>query len=149
MVSFSSGSSLARVLFRERNPSGNTTTMACLSLLRHGKAGRNMRYFKRMFLTRCLHFYATRLDTPPGADYLRELVPNGVEYGYTVFSPFRRQGYAREACEALMRWAYQEHQVKRFVVSIRPDNLPSRRLAEQLGFQRIGSQVDEVDGPLQ
>src|SRR5262245_1370594 len=84
--------------------------------------------------------------TPPGADYLRELVPNGVEYGYTVFSPFRRQGYAREACEALMRWAYQEHQVKRFVVSIRPDNLPSRRLAEQLGFQRIGSQVDEVDG---
>ena len=84
--------------------------------------------------------------TQPGADYLRELAPGGIEYGYTVFSAFRRQGYAREACEALMQWAYQEHQITRFVVSIRPDNIPSRRLAEQLGFKRIGSHVDEEDG---
>ena len=84
--------------------------------------------------------------TQPGADYLRDLVPGGVEYGYTVFSAFRRQGYAREACEALMQWAYQAHQVTRFVVSIRPDNMPSRRLAEQFGFKRIGSHVDEEDG---
>jgi RimJ/RimL family protein N-acetyltransferase len=84
--------------------------------------------------------------TQPGADYLRDLAPGGVEYGYTVFSSFRRQGYAREACEALMQWAYQEHQVTRFVVSIRPDNIPSRRLADQLGFKRIGSHVDEEDG---
>ena len=84
--------------------------------------------------------------TQPGADYLRELAPGGIEYGYTVFSAFRRRGYAREACEALMQWAYQEHQVTRFVVSIRPDNIPSRRLAEQLGFKQIGSHVDEEDG---
>ena len=84
--------------------------------------------------------------TQPGADYLRELAPGGIEYGYTVFSAFRRQGYAREACEALMQWAYQEHQITRFVVSIRPDNIPSRRLADQLGFKRIGSHVDEEDG---
>jgi RimJ/RimL family protein N-acetyltransferase len=84
--------------------------------------------------------------TQPGADYLRELAPGGIEYGYTVFSAFRRQGYAREACEALMQWAYQAHQVTRFVVSIRPDNIPSRRLADQLGFKRIGSHVDEEDG---
>jgi RimJ/RimL family protein N-acetyltransferase len=84
--------------------------------------------------------------TQPGADYLRELAPGGVEYGYTVFSAFRRLGYAREACEALMRWAYQEHHVTRFVVSIRPDNMPSRRLAERFGFKRIGAHVDEEDG---
>ena len=82
----------------------------------------------------------------PGADYLRDLAPGGIEYGYTVFSAFRRQGYAREACEALMRWAYQAYQVTRFVVSIRPDNIPSWRLAEQLGFKRIGSHIDEEDG---
>src|SRR5262245_58301442 len=81
MVSFSSGSSLARVLFRERNPSGNTTTMACLSLLRHGKAGRNMRYFKRMFLTTCLHFYATRLADVTG------VVEPGQEAGRAAESP--------------------------------------------------------------
>jgi ribosomal-protein-alanine N-acetyltransferase len=84
--------------------------------------------------------------TQPGADYSRELAPGGIEYGYTVFSASRRQGYAREACEALMQWAYQEHQITRFVVSIRPDNISSRRLAEQLGFKRIGSHVDEEDG---
>jgi RimJ/RimL family protein N-acetyltransferase len=84
--------------------------------------------------------------TQPGAEYLRDLAPGGVEYGYTVFSAFRRQGYAREACEALMQWAYQEHQVTRFVVSIRPDNIPSRRLAERFGFKQIGSHMDEEDG---
>ena len=82
----------------------------------------------------------------PGADYLRELAPGGIEYGYTVFSAFRRQGYAREACEALMQWAYQEHQVTCFVVSIRSDNIPSRSLAEQFGFKWIGLHVDELDG---
>jgi RimJ/RimL family protein N-acetyltransferase len=84
--------------------------------------------------------------TAPDAEYLRELVPGGVEYGYTVFAAFRRQEYAREACTALMEWAYQEHQVTRFVVSIRPDNIPSRRLAEEFGFKRIGSHIDEEDG---
>jgi len=84
--------------------------------------------------------------TQPGADYLRDLAPDGVEYGYTVFSAFRRQGYAREACEMLMQWAYQEHHVTRFVVSIRPDNIPSHRLAERFGFIRIGSHIDEEDG---
>jgi RimJ/RimL family protein N-acetyltransferase len=84
--------------------------------------------------------------TQPGAEYLRDLAPGGVEYGYTVFSAFRRQGYAHEACEALMQWAYQEHQVTRFVVSIRPDNIPSRRLAEGFGFKRISSHMDEEDG---
>jgi len=84
--------------------------------------------------------------TQPGADYLRELAPGGVEYGYTVFTAFRRQGYAHEACEALMRWANQNHQVNRFVVSIRPDNIPSRRLAEGFGFKQIGSHMDEEDG---
>ncbi len=84
--------------------------------------------------------------TQPGAAYLRDIAPGGVEYGYTVFPPYRRQGYAREACEALMKWACQEHQVTQFVVSIRPDNLPSRRLAEQFGFRRVGSHIDDVDG---
>jgi RimJ/RimL family protein N-acetyltransferase len=42
-----------------------------------------------------------------------------------------------------MRWVYQKQQVTRFVVSIRPDNIPSRRLAEQIGFHRIGSHMDD------
>jgi [ribosomal protein S5]-alanine N-acetyltransferase len=85
--------------------------------------------------------------TRPGADYLADLSPGGVEFGYTIFTRFRRQGYAREAAQALMGWAAREQGVTRFVVSISPQNLPSLGLAQQLGFQRIGSHIDEEDGP--
>jgi GNAT superfamily N-acetyltransferase len=72
--------------------------------------------------------------------------PGAVEFGFTVFPSFRRQGYAREASLAMMRWARQTHGVIRFILSIRPDNTASQALAAQLGFVRIGSHIDEVDG---
>ena len=84
--------------------------------------------------------------TAPGADYLRPHSPEAVEFGFTVFPQFRRQGYAREASLALMQWARRSHRVTRFVVSISPDNIASQALARQIGFVRIGSHVDEVDG---
>jgi len=84
--------------------------------------------------------------TAPGEDYLRPFAPGGVELGFTVFPSFRRQGYAREASIALMRWAHRVHDVRSFVMSIRPDNVPSQALAARLGFVRVGSHVDEVDG---
>ena len=84
--------------------------------------------------------------TAPDAEYLRRDVPGGVEFGFTVFPAFRRQGYAREASIALMRWARQTQGVKSFAMTIRPDNHPSQALAAQLGFVRIGSHIDEVDG---
>ena len=85
--------------------------------------------------------------TAPGAEYLSELSPGGVEFGFGVLEPWRRRGIAMEASEALMRWASDVHQVKRFVLTISPDNLPSLGLAAKLGFRKIGSQLDERDGP--
>ena len=85
--------------------------------------------------------------TAPGAEYLAELSPGGVEFGFGVLEPWRRQGVATEASAAVMRWAREEHQVRRFVLSISPDNVPSLGLAAKLGFQKIGSHLDEVDGP--
>ena len=84
--------------------------------------------------------------TQPGAPYLQLFASNGVEFGFTVFSDFRRNGYAKEASLALMEWAYQKRAVSEFVLTISPDNVPSLRLAQRLGFKRIGSHVDEVDG---
>jgi len=83
----------------------------------------------------------------PGEQYLDELAPGGVEFGYTVFEKWRRQGYASEASESLMDWAHRLHGVMRFVVSISPTNLASLGLARRLGFRRIGSHVDDEDGP--
>lgn len=85
--------------------------------------------------------------TEPGAEYLAELSPGGVEFGFGVLEPYRRRGIAMEASEALMRWASDVHRVKRFVLTISPDNLPSLGLAAKLGFRKIGSHIDERDGP--
>jgi len=84
--------------------------------------------------------------TQPGAAYLHPYAPNGVEFGFTVFPDFRRKGYAREASVALMAWAHQEHAVSEFILTISPNNMPSLKLAQGLGFRKIGSHVDEVDG---
>ena len=68
------------------------------------------------------------------------------EVGYRVEPEFRRQGYAREAVWALFDWAHRVHGVSRFVASISPDNEPSLKLAEGLGFRQVGEQMDEIDG---
>jgi len=69
-----------------------------------------------------------------------------LEMGYTVFPEHRRQGIAHEAALAMMAWATAEHGVRRYILSISPDNAPSLAMAEKLGFTRTGEQVDEEDG---
>lgn len=82
----------------------------------------------------------------PGPEHYRDISPGAAEFGFEVFEPFRRQGFAREAALALMQWASQSHGVTKFVVTIEPDNEPSQALAAKLGFVRIGSHIDEIDG---
>jgi RimJ/RimL family protein N-acetyltransferase len=84
--------------------------------------------------------------TKPGDPYMQTFSPHGVELGFEIFPLFRRQGYAREACIALMEWANQAHRISEFVVSIAPDNRPSQGLAKSLGFIKVGSRMDELDG---
>ena len=84
--------------------------------------------------------------TQPNPPYLAKIAPGGIEFGYTIFSSFRRQGYAYEAAQALMHWACEQGGVSRFVLSISPQNIPSLALAQKLGFVRIGSHVDDEDG---
>ena len=87
-----------------------------------------------------------RLHEAAGPAHLQDISPGAAEFGFEVFEPFRRQGFAREASLALMYWATARHGVTRFVLTIRADNLPSQALAAQLGFTRIGEHVDEIDG---
>jgi RimJ/RimL family protein N-acetyltransferase len=84
--------------------------------------------------------------TAPGASYLKDWAPAEVEFGYTVSSAHRRRGYAREASLALMQWACQVHGVTEFLISVGRENSASRALAAALGFSKVGSHVDEVDG---
>ncbi len=81
----------------------------------------------------------------PAPEPVRPLGLGGVEFGYTIYPEFRRQGYATEACQALMDWA-QQQEVTRFILSISPENRPSLRIAAHFGFVKIGSQMDAEDG---
>ncbi len=72
--------------------------------------------------------------------------PKSVELGYCVLEACRRHGFAQEAIEALIQWACDQHGVHRFLLSISPENQPSQALAAKLGFRKIGSKIDEIDG---
>ncbi|MBI1884846.1 MAG: GNAT family N-acetyltransferase [Chloroflexi bacterium] len=58
-----------------------------------------------------------------------------LDLGYTVMPEQRRRGYAYESALALMEWAAREHGVRRFRLSIAPDNAPSLALAARMGFR--------------
>jgi RimJ/RimL family protein N-acetyltransferase len=77
---------------------------------------------------------------PPGVN--DTATPNAVELGWTVFPKYRRRGYATETARALLDWAATEHGIHRFVSSTTPDNAPSLRVHDKLGFTRTGQVVD-------
>ena len=77
---------------------------------------------------------------PPGVNDVEEA--DAAELGWTVFPEHRRQGYATETARRLMDWAREEHGVRRFISSTTPENVPSLRVHEKLGFRRTGQVVD-------
>jgi [ribosomal protein S5]-alanine N-acetyltransferase len=81
---------------------------------------------------------------PPGINSLR--AEDAVEFGYTVFEPFRSRGYATETVGALLEWARDERGIRHFVLSVAPTNDPSLAIVRRFGFEQTGSQWDEEDG---
>ncbi|MXY97608.1 MAG: GNAT family N-acetyltransferase [Gemmatimonadetes bacterium] len=82
----------------------------------------------------------------PGPEELRKVAADGVELGYEIGESFRRRGIGKEAAIGLMKWAYEEHDQRCFVLSISPDNVPSLRMARSMGFRQTGYHIDEEDG---
>lgn len=80
-------------------------------------------------------------------EYLHPFSRGAVEVGYTVFEAYRRQGYAREALAAIMAWATTERGIRNFIASVSPDNRASLGLILGLQFAKVGSHIDELDGP--
>ena len=144
---------VAYLIVRDRAAAEDIVADSLLAALDHGRSLRDDDALRPWLLRAMVERSRRRMvghigfHSRPGADYLRELSPGGVELGYVVYPAFRRRGYAREATLAMMAWAARAHGVRRFVVSISPSNVASTALAEQLGFRRIGSHVDEIDGP--
>lgn len=57
-----------------------------------------------------------------------------LELGYHIFAPYRRQGYAEEACRMVLDYTTEEYGCPVYAVT-EQSNLPSIRLLEKLGFK--------------
>lgn len=62
--------------------------------------------------------------------------------GWIVARPWWRQGIMREAMPALLEYCFDTLATHRVEAHIEPDNIPSVRLAEVLGFTREGLMRD-------
>jgi RimJ/RimL family protein N-acetyltransferase len=66
--------------------------------------------------------------------------------GYHILTPFRRQGYAKEACRLILHYLDEEFdgQAIAYVMS---DNIASLRLLEQLNFRLCQEAPDSLSAP--
>lgn len=59
-----------------------------------------------------------------------------LELGYHIFPPYRRKGYAKEACLAVLDYGRRQLGVFHYQAWIQRENTVSQRFAEQLGFRK-------------
>jgi RimJ/RimL family protein N-acetyltransferase len=72
-----------------------------------------------------------------------------LETGIWIKQSAQRQGYGREAVAAVVAWASHRFQPSGLLWPVVDDNLASRRLAESLGGQIIGSRQRQKAGDIE
>ncbi|WP_198157296.1 GNAT family N-acetyltransferase [Candidatus Nucleicultrix amoebiphila] len=72
------------------------------------------------------------------ADFKRDMIPalESPEMGCALAYPFHGQSYGYEAVKAVTAWGDAYLKEKKTCCIIRPENLPSLRLAEKCGYQQ-------------
>lgn len=65
------------------------------------------------------------------------------ELGYVIRREFRNQGYAREICRAILKYATESLEIPDMYIVTEKDNRLSERLALSLGFEKITETADE------
>ncbi len=61
-----------------------------------------------------------------------------VEIGYGIAEEYRGFGYATEALETILEWAFDQPGVTSVAAETGPDNLASQRVLEKCGFSPTG-----------
>ena len=81
-------------------------------------------------------------------EFLPELLP-AVEVGWRLGSAYRGKGYAIEAAATALSWGFDTLGLEEIVSIHEPDNVPSGRVMDRLGFGPASATVDPVrDIPL-
>ena len=70
-----------------------------------------------------------------------------VEIGYGIFEEYRNKGYATEAAEAIVNFAFEKVGLDVLVAIVKPENISSRRVIEKTGFVNYGTRrVEDENG---
>lgn len=80
-------------------------------------------------------------DAIAGVINVNEIVRGGFQsayLGYYGFEPFAGQGYMTDGLELVLDRAFTRMGLHRLEANVQPDNLPSRRLVERVGFRLEG-----------
>lgn len=65
-----------------------------------------------------------------------------IEIGYEIIESKRNKGYATEAIDTLIDWAFTQDKVKYILAKCNPENIPSQNLLQKLGFGFAGIEDD-------
>ena len=71
-------------------------------------------------------------------DYRMNWRGRSVELGYWLDAAMQGKGIVTQACRMMVRYAFEEHQTHKVVISCAIDNPRSRAVAERLGFVQEG-----------
>ena len=77
----------------------------------------------------------------------RDFLDN-VDVGYAFLPRGRGQGFATEAAAACVEFAGQEFGIRRLAAITAPENIPSIRVLEKLGFRNVGTVQFPDDGDI-
>jgi RimJ/RimL family protein N-acetyltransferase len=69
-----------------------------------------------------------------------------VEIAYGVNPDYRGRGYATEAAQALVAFAFDQGVVRLVRAHTRPENMASARVVAKCGFVQVGEVMDPEDG---
>lgn len=65
-----------------------------------------------------------------------------VEFGYSIVSEYRGEGYATEAAKAIIEWAFKQPGVRRVIANCLNDNYASIRVLVKAGMRQLEPQDD-------
>ena len=68
------------------------------------------------------------------------------EVGYILKKKYWHKGFATEAAKALADYAFNTLKLKEIIFEIRPENIPSRKVAERLNAKICGDFIKNVRG---
>ncbi len=61
---------------------------------------------------------------------------------YIIFPLFWRQGYAKEGCDRVLNHLFKDYGVTLAIAEIDTRNIPSIKLIESLGFERVSTKAN-------